>query len=90
MLRRSKAAGLERSRTVRFEYRRRYRLTENDPRYLDTTLEEILTDNWAHTYFDDPKLAEEVVDEDFDVNDVARQIGVEIPPDASDDWEELG
>ena len=90
MLRRSKEAGLAQSKTVKFEYRRRYRLTENDPRYLDATLEEILTDNWAHTYFDDPKRAEEVVDEDFDENDVARQIGAEVPPDASDDWEELG
>lgn len=51
----------------------------------------MLTDWWAHKYFDDPKLAEEVVDEDFDENDVARQIGAEYaaPPAGDDDWEDL-
>lgn len=43
-------------------------------------------DYWAHTYFDDPKAAEEVIDEDFDPDDVARQIGA---PTLPDDFEEL-
>ena len=66
-------------------------LTTNDPRFLEATFEEMLTDWWAHKYFDDPKLAEEVVDEDFDENDVARQIGAEYvaPPAGDDDWEDL-
>ena len=37
--------------------------------------------------FDDPKAAEEVVDEDFDPDDVARLIGAEGP--LPDDWEDL-
>lgn len=50
----------------------------------------MLTDYWSHTYEDDPKALEEVVDEDFDENDVARLIGADVPPPDADDWEELG
>jgi uncharacterized membrane protein len=45
-----------------------------------------MTDYFAHTFYDDPKAADEVVDDDFDPDDVARQIGaVQLP----DDFEEL-
>lgn len=60
----------------------------HDPRFLESTIEEMLADYWSHTYEDDPKAMEEVVDEDFDENDVARLIGADIPPEG-DDWEEL-
>ena len=62
-----KRNGKVRAGTVEFWYRRKYSLTANDPRYLDTTPEEMMTDYWAHYYFDNPKALEEVEDDDFDV-----------------------
>lgn len=55
------------SQTVEFQFRRRYGLPPNDPRFLDCTREEILTDWWAHQHVDDPGLRNEVAmdDEDF-------------------------
>ena len=44
----------------------------------------MLTDIWAHRFHDDPKLLDEVEDEDFDPDDVARQIGHDKDVD---DWE---
>lgn len=46
----------------------------------------MLTDYWAHTYFDDPKAIEEVEDDDFDIDSVADEIGYKSAPD---DWEDL-
>lgn len=74
--------------TVEFQYRRRYSLTENDPRFLSLTTEEMLTDIWAHKFIDDPKALEEVVDEDFDPDDVAAQIGY-VEEDLPNDFEDL-
>lgn len=45
----------------------------------------MMADFYAHTFYDDPKAADEIVDDDFDPDDVARQIGAENP----DDWEEM-
>lgn len=45
----------------------------------------MLTDYYAHTYYDDPKAAESVEDEDFNVDDVASIIGAADPGD----WEEV-
>lgn len=45
----------------------------------------MLADYYAHTYFDDPKAAETVEDDDFNIDDVASIIGAENP----DDWEQL-
>mgnify|MGYP000107781063 CR=1 FL=1 len=75
--------------TIEFEYRRRYNLTVNDPRFLDATVEEMLTDVWAHRFKEDPKLLDEVEDEDFDVDDVAAEIGFSDAPDDETDWETL-
>ena len=42
----------------------------------------MLEDYWMHTFYDDPKAANEVEDEDFDPNTVAEQIGaVPLPND---------
>ncbi len=87
MLHRAKQAARERQGTIEFEYRARYGLTVNDPRYLDATVEEMLIDNLAHRYREDPKLMDEIEDEDFDADDVAAAIGRQEPP--PDDWEEL-
>lgn len=56
--------------------------------FLDATVEEMLTDIWAHRFKDDPKLLNEISDDDFDVDDVARQLGLE-EPEEQDDWEDL-
>ena len=46
----------------------------------------MLADYYAHTYYDDPKAAEAVEDDDFDIDSVADQIGAGRAPD---DWEDL-
>lgn len=48
----------------------------------------MLTDYWAHTYFDDPKALSEYEDEDFDIDSVAAELGYEIE-ELPDDLEEL-
>lgn len=90
----SKRLGKARAKTVEFWYRRKYSLTSNDPRFLDATPEEMLADYWAHHYFDNPKLAEEVEDEDFDL---AAELAAIEEEDASpddiddiDDFEDVG
>lgn len=75
MYRQAKESARQRHNTIEFQFRRRYSLTENDPRFLDLTTEEMLADIWAHKFFEDPKALEEVEDEDFDPDDVARQLG---------------
>ena len=59
-----------------------------DQRYLDVTLDEMMADYFAHTYDNDPKAAEEVIDEDFDADDVASLIGADVLAN-NDDWEDL-
>lgn len=91
----AKEEARQRYNSVEFWYRRKYNLTSNDPRYLDTTLDEMFADFWAHTYFDDPKAIENTVeDEDFDADDVARLIGADVPTEQEDianvnDWEDV-
>lgn len=79
MLHRAKEAARLRFDTIEFQYRRRYALTENDPRFLELSTEEMLTDLWAHKFADDPKALEEAEDPDFDPDDVASQIGYSEP-----------
>jgi hypothetical protein len=73
-LQEAKAEGKIRAKTMEFRYRRRYSLTSNDPRFLDTTREEMLTDLFAHHYFENPKEADEVIDEEFDAEEVMRHL----------------
>jgi len=82
---RAKEAARQRLETIQFKYRRIYNLTVNDPRFLDATVEEMLTDIWAHRFEQDPKLLSDVEDEDFDPDEVADIIGANNP----DDWEDL-
>lgn len=50
----------------------------------------MLTDLLAHRYTEDPKLLEEVEDEDFDPDDVERQLAQAQGGDPPvDDWEEV-
>lgn len=60
--------------TIDLWFRRRYGLTLNDPRYLEATEEQIVTDYWAQHY-EDRRLAgkpeeEEFEDDDFDLDEV--------------------
>lgn len=90
---RAKQAARERFQTIEFEYRRRYGLTINDPRFLAVTVEEMLTDIWAHKYHENPKLLEEMEDPDFDPDSVASEIGYQPKPEAGgdlpDDFEDV-
>jgi hypothetical protein len=56
-------------------------LPPTDPRYLDATTEDILTDHWANWYVEHPN-TEEVTDEDFDLAAVVKSMD-------DGDWEEV-
>jgi hypothetical protein len=63
---------------------------------LDATVEDMMTDLWAHHFFEDQKDAEEYEDDDFDVAAELAAIEAEaeagdqsIPPDDDPDWEDL-
>lgn len=62
-------------------------MPSTDPRFLDATVEEMLTDIWAHRFKADPKLMDEVEDEDFDPDSVAQEIGFNRGD--PDDWEDV-
>lgn len=49
-------------------------------------MEEMLADYYAHHYFDDPKAADEIEDDDFNPDDVARLTSRKPP---ADDFENL-
>lgn len=72
---------------MEFWYRRKYGLTSNDPRYLDATPQEMLSDYWAHYYFDNPNAQDEVVDDDFNLDDELARI--EMEAESVDDWEDV-
>lgn len=72
----------------------------NDPRFLNTTEQERVTEYWAYRYFEDPKLADEVEDENFSEDDILAQWEAEAEAKAqetaspahladTDDWETL-
>lgn len=86
MFRKAKEMGRARYSTIEFEYRRRYSLPETDARFLDLTTEDMLADIWAHKFHEDPKLLDEVEDEDFDPDEVATLIGYggDLPNDLED------
>lgn len=65
----------------------KYQLTSNDPRYLNTTREEMITDWWAYRFTEDPKAADEIEDEDFDL--AAEMAKIERGETSPDDWEDL-
>ena len=85
---RAKQTARERIGTVAFQYRRLYQLPENDPRFLDMTLDEMLADIWSHRFSDNPKLLDEIEDDDFDPDSVASISGADPAPDDGD-WEDF-
>lgn len=81
-----------------------FRLPPNSPLYLETTFEERLTEYWAHTYQENPKMLDAVEDESFDADAImqqwaeeaaagAQQAGevkpAEIDINDVDDWEDV-
>lgn len=47
-------------------------------------------DYWAHKFIDDPKAKDEVVDDDFDIDNVLAEFAAEAEGvDDIDDWETL-
>lgn len=78
---------------MEFWFRRKYHLSPRDPLFLDLTVEEMLTDYWAHHYYDNPKAAEqEFEDPDFDLDAELQKINEEAEQqsaDDPDDWETL-
>lgn len=69
--------------TYQLKFRRRYNLPPTDHRFLNATLDEMITDYWANAYADDPKLLTDVIeDTDFDLDEILR--GME-----EGDWEEV-
>lgn len=93
MYRRAKQAARSRYDTIEFEYRKLYSLPETDPRYLDMTIEGMLTDIFAHRFANDPKSLQEDEDEDFDPSEVANLIGhggnTQTDTTLPDDFEDL-
>lgn len=81
--------------TIEFRFRRRYRLTSSDPRFLAATEEEMLVDLLAHQFVDDPKTREDMVTDDFDEElaalEAEAEAGVEeAPVDLPDDFYPVG
>jgi hypothetical protein len=73
------------AKTAEFWFRQKYRLPPTDPRYLGMTVEGMLSEFWAHHYFDNPKAAEqEIEDEDFDMEEELRRL-----ENNPDEWEPL-
>lgn len=71
--------------TIEFWYRRKYNLTRHDPRFLESTREEMLEEYWLHTYYEDPKAVTETIeDDDFDPDKVAEMLR-----QGADDFEDL-
>ena len=48
---------------------------------MDATLEDILTDRWAHYFFENPNV-DEIEDEDFNLDNILQAI-------EEGDWEEV-
>lgn len=78
----AKANGREIAKSIEFWFRRKYNLPPSDPRFLECSIQDMLTDHWAHHFYDNPKAEEEVVDEDFDI-----QAEIDRMAQNPDDWE---
>jgi hypothetical protein len=73
--------------SVAFLFRRRYLLPPTDPRFLDATLDEMLIDFWAWRYHEDPKAADEIVDDEFDVEAEVARLDAQVGE--VNDWEQI-
>jgi hypothetical protein len=78
----AKRRGKTQATTVEFWFRKKYGLTPTDPRFLSMTVEDMLTDYWAHHYYDNPEK------EEFDNPDFDKEVEL-FMGDNVDDWEDL-
>lgn len=70
--RRAREAGEKLASSYEFWFRRKYNLSPRDPRFLEATIEDILTDWWAYRYAENPNL-EISEDDEFDVEEQLRR-----------------
>lgn len=70
---RVKRAGKALSRTLEYWYRKRFNLAPTDPRFLDTTVEQMKVEFWA-AHYETNKATEEFEDYDFDPQAEVRRI----------------
>lgn len=68
---------------VSFWYRTHYRLTIHDPRYLESSMEDMMIDYYANLYQSDPKAMEEVTDVDFDKDEILKKMA------NGEEWEDM-
>lgn len=80
----SKRTAKKRFLTIEFWYRRKYNLPSSDPRFLAIDVQEMLTDYWAHHFYDNPKAADAIEDENFDL-----QAEIDLMNENPDDWDTL-
>ena len=78
---RCKKEGRDIANSYALAFRIRYNLAPTDPRYLDATTEDILTDHWAHFYLKNGNI-DEVEDPDFNLDAVVKSMD-------DGDWEEV-
>lgn len=71
--------------TLGFWFRRKYNLPPTDPRYLQMTRLDLLTDFWAHHYAES-NVSEEMEDEDFDLDQVLAEAEAEA---TASEWETI-
>ena len=76
------------SQSVAFWFRRRYNLPPTDPRFLDATLFDMMSDFWAHHYAENPDAAKEAIDDDFNL-DAELRLADQEAGDLPNDFEEI-
>lgn len=84
--RNSRAAAKELASTVRFWFRKKHNIPPTDDRYLNMTEEGMLTEYWAHYYYDQPAGETEVETDNYEDQLAAMDAEMGILPD---DFEEV-
>jgi hypothetical protein len=89
--------------TLQFWFRRKYNLAPTDQRFLEATISQMEADYWAHHYFENPNVVEDV-DDDFDMDSILAALEAEAAAKEAeqveaaaieealakpDDWEEV-
>lgn len=73
------------AKTLEFWYRQHFNLAPTDQRFLDTTVEQMATEYWAHHYFNQPP-GDEIEDESFDLAEVLKEMEEEEEEEDPGDW----
>lgn len=85
--RNAKDEAIGESRTVRFWFRRKYNLPPTDDRYLGMTELAMLTEYWAHYYYEKPDNEFEGGTDNYEDEVAAMDAAMGIPPDS--DFEDI-